>query len=116
LPPPLPSGGGPDTQLAAAQQPVKKTTLPPRGFFAEADPRAEVYAKGPAKFDPRKKPGRYGPEFIWQTDWQAALALQVRRVLCTLSAKWHTAHLLAAQLANAVIAYLVLLTYCFCKV
>ncbi|GLC43548.1 hypothetical protein PLESTB_001569200 [Pleodorina starrii] len=47
--------------------------LPKRGYFSIADTKAEVYSRAGEKFDPAKKGGRYKPEFIWNTDWQAAL-------------------------------------------
>jgi ATP synthase protein I len=53
-----------------------KPKLPTKGYFAEADPNAEVYSKSGKKFDPARKKGRWEPEFIWNTNWQEALALE----------------------------------------
>ncbi|KAI8472810.1 MAG: hypothetical protein J3K34DRAFT_200224 [Monoraphidium minutum] len=50
--------------------------MPKRGFFSIADPNAEVYSKAGDAFDPAKKPDRYKPEFIWNTNWREQLKLQ----------------------------------------
>ncbi|GBF98334.1 hypothetical protein Rsub_11228 [Raphidocelis subcapitata] len=69
-PPPPPAAAAPN----AAQQ--ANLPLPKRGYFSIADPNAEVYSKAGEQFDPEKKPGRWKPEFIWNTNWQEQLKLQ----------------------------------------
>ena len=39
-------------------------------------PQKQVYSKAGEAFDPAKKPDRYKPEFIWNTNWQEQLKLQ----------------------------------------
>lgn len=55
------------------QKGQQKGQLPLKGYFSIADTSQEVYFKPGERFDPKKKPGRYKPEFIWNTNWQTAL-------------------------------------------
>lgn len=66
------------TERPDTPEPAKKkvTAIPARGYFSIADTKAEVYSKAGDKFDPKKKPGRYEPEFIWNTNWQESLEIQ----------------------------------------
>lgn len=61
------------SSASAAAARVNDPKLPARGYFAIADPNAEVYSKAGEKFDPTKKPGRYKSSFIWNTNWQEML-------------------------------------------
>lgn len=54
----------------------KPLNLPARGYFSIANTKADVYSKAGDTFDPRKKPGRYEPEFIWNTNWQESLEIE----------------------------------------
>ncbi|KXZ55025.1 hypothetical protein GPECTOR_3g187 [Gonium pectorale] len=67
------SGSDSDSEANTSGSANSGPTLPKRGYFSIADTKAEVYSKAGEKFDPAKKGGRYKPEFIWNTDWQAAL-------------------------------------------
>lgn len=69
------SSGEQGDQQAAKSADVTRA-LPNKGYFSLADPNAEVYSKAGEKFDPTKKPGRYKPEFIWNTNWQETLKIQ----------------------------------------
>ena len=72
LPQPTTSDGG--SGASSTGKPPVDLKLPKLGYFALADTNAEVYSKAGEKFDPTQRGGRYKPEFIWNTDWQAALA------------------------------------------
>jgi ATP synthase protein I len=61
------------------QQPQKqRSKLPDRGFFAEANTKAEVYSPlgGVDRGDIYKRGGRYSPEFVWNINWQEQLELE----------------------------------------
>ncbi|GAB4813108.1 hypothetical protein N2152v2_000154 [Parachlorella kessleri] len=48
--------------------------LPERGFFADVDPKAEVYpVKSGLDNDVTKRGGRYQSDFIWNTNWKDKL-------------------------------------------
>jgi ATP synthase protein I len=70
------SSSGEQADPQAAKSADVTRALPNKGYFSLADPNAEVYSKAGEKFDPTKKPGRYKPEFIWNTNWQETLKIQ----------------------------------------
>lgn len=65
----------------APRQSRKKGELPESGFFAQADPRAEVYVPrgGQDNTDVTKRGGRYTSDFVWNTKWQDTLDRQQAR-------------------------------------
>ncbi|KAL0041154.1 hypothetical protein WJX77_006920 [Trebouxia sp. C0004] len=65
----------------APRQSRRKGELPESGFFAQADPRAEVYVPrgGQDNTDVTKRGGRYTSDFVWNTKWQDTLDRQQAR-------------------------------------
>lgn len=67
-----------DAEKPQPQPLPKRSKLPDRGFFAEADTKAEVYSPlgGVDRGSIYKRGGRFSPEFLWNTNWQDQLALE----------------------------------------
>ncbi|KAL3146933.1 hypothetical protein ABBQ38_014904 [Trebouxia sp. C0009 RCD-2024] len=65
----------------ARRQSRKKGELPQTGFFAQADPKAQVYIPrgGQDNTDVTKRGGRYTSDFVWNTKWQDQLDRQAAR-------------------------------------
>jgi len=66
-------GVPPEEQSPEAQL---KARLPKTGYFALADPKAEVYSRAGSSFDPLKRGDRWKSDFIWNEDWQGKLKME----------------------------------------
>jgi hypothetical protein len=80
-PPPPAAAGRAGAAAARAANPGAHAALPLRPPSHPPDPSLptnprQVYSKAGEAFDPAKKPDRYKPEFIWNTNWQEQLKLQ----------------------------------------